>query len=552
LNGDIVLQDWTSSDQETITFTFEETITSITLESRSTDASISFTAFEGFTYEVKSGETIIKENLKDNQEGDLNQKDGVITIKGLTQGLPYDVHYEGYVVLETITQDEVDGQVDKLYVLYQYTFISFVPLTSNPRPEAFLLGKDYDDVPIYDKTNYFSDTTRQSFVVDNDTGLIYKIENIYITNLSGGCVSVKNSPFPFDMRIKDNNMLEFFSLFTNPDIYSFSCLKDKFNNKLIYTSQFDGYDIQTQTTFISNSKLITEVKYAQFNDKLKLEKPFLPYFLTSKGNIVKGSYAMGGWISFEVMNENGTLRNLNKQDTFEVYLQTKSEIFYVKTEIKNGNILIYPSFNPSYFINYPRDSVISNGLFLMGASQNGVFHSIQDGDKSYFFELNMFEIIRWLGQNFSDDGQYQVSVKFLKDFDIVLYHSFRDKKVFYFRNLIQNFLKAIQLITDNYYLGTNLYMVGEMCYSDIDCNLQYQIKDLFYNDMFELTLLNGSTFNGDYGDYGGTFSLVGLSGTINYELEPEKIDDFWSITPYVVGTYIAPLPITITFQPINR
>jgi hypothetical protein len=100
---------------------------------------------------------MIKANLKDNQEGDLNEKEGVITIKGLIQGLPYDVHYEGNVVLETITQEEVDGQVDKLYVLNDYTFISFVPLDLNPRPEAPQLEKDYDGVSIYDKTNFFSD-----------------------------------------------------------------------------------------------------------------------------------------------------------------------------------------------------------------------------------------------------------------------------------------------------------------------------------------------------------------------------------------------------------
>ena len=203
LSEEVVLQDWISSELETIEFIFDESLPGITLESRSLNASISFIAFEGFTYTIKQGETIIYEDLEDNDEADNNEALGNITLSGLTEGLTYDVTYEGYQVIETITQDEVEGQVDKLYVLYQYTFISFVPLTINQRPQDQDLELDYDDIPLYDKQGYFSDSTRQSFVVDNETGLIYKIENINIASLSGGCVTVQDSPFPFDIRITE-------------------------------------------------------------------------------------------------------------------------------------------------------------------------------------------------------------------------------------------------------------------------------------------------------------------------------------------------------------
>lgn len=138
MSEDVLIQDWLSNNQATIEFTFDEQLTGISLQSRGLNASISFIAFEGFTYTIKQNENIIYEDLEDNGDPDNNKALGNITISGLKEGLSYTVTYEGYKVIETvITQDEVDGQVDKLYVLYQYTFVSFVPLTISSRPSSF-------------------------------------------------------------------------------------------------------------------------------------------------------------------------------------------------------------------------------------------------------------------------------------------------------------------------------------------------------------------------------------------------------------------------------
>lgn len=319
MSGEVVVQDWLSSEQETLEFIFDEALTGVTLESRSLNASVSFIAFEGFTYTIKQGETVIYEDLQDNDEADNNEALGNITLSGLIEGLTYDVTYEGYQVIETITQDEVEGQVDKLYVLYQYTFISFVPLNLNSRPQDQDLELDYDDVPLYDKQGYFSESTRQSFVVDNDTGLIYKIENINITSLSGGCVSVQDSPFPFDMRITQLGNLEFFTLHQNASITTYSCIKDKFGNKFVRNNRINTYSVENKTTFFV---------YDVTGPISSWDPPFareISYWLTSAGKIIKFPHPdwsitpLNDLSRTEVSEGLNYFRPINELDNFSIF-----------------------------------------------------------------------------------------------------------------------------------------------------------------------------------------------------------------------------------------
>ncbi len=251
LSGETVVQDWISSDLETIDFIFDEALTDLVIESRSLNASISFTTFEDFTYTIKQGDQVLYEDLLDNDQADLNEAVGAITISGLIEGLAYDVTYEGYQVIETITQDEVEGQVDKLYVFHQYTFISFVPLNLNQRPlTENLFLSPHDGIPAYDKEGFYSNSTRQSFVIDNNTGLIYKIEGINVGfNLWEGCVQEQSSEFPFHLRITEQNKLEFYSLHQNSSIETVQCKSDKLGNKFIANRSISTYNDRTNTLF---------------------------------------------------------------------------------------------------------------------------------------------------------------------------------------------------------------------------------------------------------------------------------------------------------------
>jgi len=411
LNGDIVVQDWTSSDQETFDFVFDNTIVSPVIESRSLDASISFICFEGFSYSLYFGDSILFETLVDNGPQDKNEAAGSMTISGLTEGLAYDIHYSGYRTVETITQDEVDGQVDKLYVIFQYTYISFVPLNLSQRPQDKDLALDYDGIPLYDKTGYFSDSTRQSFVVDNNTGLIYKIENINISNLSGGCASVVGSQFPYAMKITENNDLEFYSLFQNSSINMYSCFVDKHNNKYVKNNKINMFDSNTNTFYYVFENYSDE----GFNRGVS-------FFPTNIGTAIKveyDQYYAGRFtnpiifpLSYKIVEAKGALRTATPDDNFLVYTSSTRQGFYDLFKVQNGRLLGYLNTNLEYF-----------WLFEL---------TINQSDNTNYSRF-MYESSPYVGPFYKTN--------FLKSYDVVL--EFYDRKLYYYSQFFSSVIQSI-------------------------------------------------------------------------------------------------------------
>jgi hypothetical protein len=474
---------------------------------------------------VKSGEISIKANLKDNQEDDLNVKEGVITIKGLTQGLPYDVHYSGNVVLETITQEEVDGQVDKLYVLYQYTFISFVPLTLNSRPEASLLENDYDDVALYDKTDYYSDSTRQSFVVDNDTGLIYKIENTQISNLSGGCISIQDNPYPFDMRINLQGELEFYSLYQNPSIVKNYCIKDKNGNKYIGNNQINQYDENTKTLYF--------VKSVGNNS--------IPgYWLTSSGEVVKSTpgFDINSPIFHQIIDLSmGLDRPLNANDNYDVYWTEKN---------------IIPSSSSSVGIDYIKYKFVVQKGRAIFFNYEDYFSKSTSNNFGYFYPSFYFS-------EYKDDvySSYQLnysSCYLLKD--LLKISNACEPLSYINKNVNSHYIDQeilLLFINGNVYEIRNILKQSAALFNETfydTKSIGNQTFNLYRNPNFGglvlRTLLEGVTIEN------GTITKIGLSGNIQYEFYPEFQDGEMIIKTYVSGTYVAPPAATITFQPINK
>ena len=499
LSEEVVVQDWIRSELETLEFIFDEALTGITLESRSFNASISFIAFEGFTYMIKQGETVIYEDLQDNDDADNNQALGNITLSGLTEGLTYEVTYEGYQVIETITQDEVEGQVDKLYVLYQYTFISFVPLNLNNRPQDQDLELDYDDVPLYDKEGYFSDSTRQSFVVDNETGLIYKIENISITSLSGGCVSVQDSPFPFDMRLSDDGNLDFYTIHQNSTINTFSCLKDKYGNKFIQNSRLNVFDSETSTHYYSISM------ENQFNRNVF-------YQMTSLGEVIKVTMSGDDWHAYEFYNRplnaeitlgNNQFRSLNESDNFDIYYLYQG-IGYKENIYKVEDGKLY-GFNE-----------------MDGFSSFFKFYVFDSSTSTTFSHTNWFT-------NASNGTSF--NSRFFKKYGIIIESS--EGELNYFTNIMG-------LVKENY-LSENNVAITPGGYS--------YWWNTSYKDTFETSKIN--VLDNVVIEYNKIIKY-GITNNIEYELVFEVLDNEPSINAYVVGTYVAPPATSITLQPINK
>ena len=148
-----------------------------------------------------------------------------------------------------ISQDEINGDIDKLNVLDCYTFVSYVPKGKSQRPSDDELTFDTDGISLYDKTDYFSDSTRQSFIIDNQTGYVYKINNFKIKEIKGGCLLSGDDKFVYDFKINDKSEVEIFSLFKNDSVEWFSCFKDKYGNKYIQNDKLNTYDQTTNTYF---------------------------------------------------------------------------------------------------------------------------------------------------------------------------------------------------------------------------------------------------------------------------------------------------------------
>ena len=208
---------------------------------------ISISATHGFTYSLYQGETLIQTQVADNGETDKPNKKVHIVFEGLTDGVEYKVNYKGIGVETTITQDEINGEIDKLCVMNGYTFISFVPQGESLRPEDKYLDFDNNGIANYDKTNYFSNTNRQSFVIDNSTGLVYHIKDTQISEIKNNLLIINNKVF--DMMVNDNNELQFAQVVQNETIQIYDFFKDKYGQKYILNDTLDFVDYQNKTLY---------------------------------------------------------------------------------------------------------------------------------------------------------------------------------------------------------------------------------------------------------------------------------------------------------------
>jgi hypothetical protein len=428
-----VIQDWLSSNQETVEFIFDSELTGITVESRSLNASISFIAFEGFEYTIKQGETIIHEDLEDNETSDTNEAVGNITLIGLIEGLIYDVTYEGYQVIETITQDEIEGQVDKLYVLYQYTFISFVPIGTNERPKNENLTEDnygFEGNYLYDAVNYFSSPTRLSFIFDNNTGLLYPIQGFEIERIKLGLVYISGSSFPHDVYVNETKNLVFEPIFQNGLIVNggFEALRDKFGNKIVMNGLLKTFDSNSKTLFTDQGQfhltsrgeivnLLTESVYLEYLTEIPFSKTEIyempnnqKYLFKINNGQVYYNELRGIENSFtELYVSIGVFNERKKELSPEgLYLNKYLMKYGVLIEMADNNLYIYKNFWVN-FDNLPNGIYNKNTLIEIGEFNRQVllldctvlnYHSPDfkiykigiNGNDEYKIVLNKFDL----------------------------------------------------------------------------------------------------------------------------------------------------------------
>lgn len=293
-------------------YTFKDVKTDVNVDyyvkDVTSDAFLTFNAKEGFTYSIYNGDSCVVDEIKDNDTNDLNEEAGKIKVGGLEDGKTYEVRYYKVESGTKIEQTEINGEIDKLYVLGDFTFVSYVPEGSSARPKT--LEYDVDGIAKYDKKDYFSSNTRQSFVISNSTGLIYPIVNQKIDQIVGGCLDLNGDTYLYDFKINNSNELEIYSLFTNNEVNWDYCFKDKYGHVYIHNYPVDYSDSKiTMWTWPKNDGYST----AQVEG--------YDYLLTTSGDVLKvkiGNGINNGITETYVMNSDFSTRPLTDSDNYEI------------------------------------------------------------------------------------------------------------------------------------------------------------------------------------------------------------------------------------------
>ena len=456
------------------------------------DGTIAFMATDGFTYNVYDDSGSLKyENIIDNDSNDLDKQTGVIRIGNLTKGSKYIVEYKGTGEEISITQDDIDGEIDKLYVLNNYTFISFVPRGTSSRPSGEGLQYDSDGIAFYDKTDYYTASDRISFIIDNDTGYIYIIEDFHIKEIQGGCLLSNDDNFIYDFKINEKNELEIYSLFSNSDITWFHVFKDKFGYTYIQNDRITTYDETTKTQFYKFIGL-----HNLSSDAL------VDYLQTSSGEAIQITYDPNNWAtldSVKVCTESHGLRDLNSSDNFSVY--------YLDYD---GWAQLYPF-------------KVENGL---------LYSYMFSHDESYTYEISMMlfnprDTVHSGARIYVNDvtDQFLFSAKELEDHDIVFAYSLKDETLYYIKDAWSWY---DQIMGDYNYPG---------------------LKNISTIDRDQLVVALG---NCQISDDNKSFLTYGIHGNTYYDVVIERDSEGSPIVrTYITGTYEEP-QIKIILQPINR
>lgn len=249
-NG-VVVKDWTQGIDGTTTF--EDIIVSnnMVIENKSLNAKISYPSVEGATYTLyDESNNLIYNDFVITDDVNVSTNDEMIVLDGLTEGNKYILKYTSQVEEETVSQSNIGGEIDKLYVYNErFTFISFVPYGCSSRPNEEEMKYEDDGIAVYDKTDYYSSNDRISFIIDNNSGYIYKIEDINIAYIHNNLLVTNEFDYVYDFYIDENNDLKIYALYTNKDIEFYDFGKDIYGNKYVSNTKLNYYDEKTNTTY---------------------------------------------------------------------------------------------------------------------------------------------------------------------------------------------------------------------------------------------------------------------------------------------------------------
>ncbi len=148
----------------------------------------------------------------------------------------------------TVTQDKISGEIDKLYVCGEYTFLQFADTSYNDL-SMYIDG----EIPKYYTRDYYSGDSCQSYVMDNETGKLYAFnEHIgEFTNCFMG-VADENGGSLCNMSIKDGEV-QFDKICKNPALTVYEVFRDKYGHTYIRNDYLNAYDEENKTVYYTKT-----------------------------------------------------------------------------------------------------------------------------------------------------------------------------------------------------------------------------------------------------------------------------------------------------------
>ena len=315
------LTDWKAGENgNTKFYDITEDKENIKIESRSEKGKISFFVNEGFKYTISLNDKIIIENMEDNDNNDVNKKQGVITLDNLEGDKTYLVKYHGKGKKKTLTQDQMNYRISRVYVSGGFTFVTFMPKNNseleeqlNKIDERFIGRNCYN---IGGEGKYEKET--KSYVIDNESGHIYSLDDISVLYTRDGMVLVADEDntkgLLYELSVNENNELVFTCLIKNAKLQIDNFFKDRYGIKYVKanaSTELYDEDNNMHIYCSSNGENI--------------------YFKNSNNETVKAKRnQFGSYYCSNIIESDGQERNLNKNDSFYIVGMEGEKIMQVE------------------------------------------------------------------------------------------------------------------------------------------------------------------------------------------------------------------------------
>ena len=324
----------------------------------SADGTLSFFANKGFKYTVLvDGEEVFSE-IEDNFAEDENKKQGVITLNGLEEGKTYVVRHRGKGKEKVLTQDEMKAHISRVYVSGNFTFVVFVGKNGIDNS-----GRGFNGVINYKQNNRnfggrynLEENHCRSFIIDNESGHVYSLDDTYIDRTYDGMVIGEDSEgnrLLYDLSVNDNDELVFTPIITNKNIWVYSFFRDKYGRKYIcanFGQDDEYYDEQTNSIIYNLDDRKRGKYYKNSNgEAVKVENSTIEITVNNEWGTRSEEHQIE---KFFVIKKDNSKRELTGSDNFYlIVFEHDSELPWVCASVENGWVKRFGEFN-GYAVEY--------------------------------------------------------------------------------------------------------------------------------------------------------------------------------------------------------